>query len=473
MVSVSVDVNIEDTIAAISTPLGQGGIGIVRISGKCALKIADKIFRSKKKVKPSQFDTFTLHYGVIIGKNLRFGEKNEIIDQVLLTVMRGPHTYTCQDVVEINCHGGIVPLSKILEITLQCGARMANPGEFTQRAFLNGRIDLLQAEAVLNIITAKTDLALHCAMGQLQGMVSDRIHKLRDGLIELAAPLEALLDFPDQEIARLPPKKIIKILEHTIENIKSLINSAERGMMLQNGINVVISGSPNVGKSSLMNRFVDYERVIVTHISGTTRDVVEEIINIDGLPVKIFDTAGIMESECLITQKSVIRSFSVLEKADLVLYMFDASKKISESELQTAKKLKHKKVIIVLNKIDKPENINITRVKNILTYTPIVKISALNGLGISELKKQIVKYFFSGKILQNDEIIITNMRHKQILQRCLTNITNGLEIARNNGYDECLVFEIRQALDTLGEITGENVSEDILDNIFGRFCIGK
>ncbi len=473
-----IDITTEDTIAAISTPWGEGGIGIVRLSGKNAMKIADRVFVGKNGAKPSQFPSFTVHYGFIVaGRQDRQGRvsrrKQKVIDEVILTVMHSPYTYTKEDVVEINCHGGIVCFKKILQLVIDYGARLAYPGEFTQRAFLNGRIDLAQAEAVLNVVKSKTDLALSSAMNQLQGALSGRIDRLKNILIEIVAPLEAAIDFPDEEIDERPKKALSRALKTLSNDIKSLIDSADNGIMLQNGISVAFAGSPNVGKSSLMNRFVDYERVIVTHISGTTRDVVEEVVNIDGLPIRIADTAGIIDSKCLIAKKSVDKSLAFLNKADLVLFVLDASQKISKADSGVARQLKNKKVLIVINKIDLARKITLASIKKIMPKIPIVEISALKGFGIEKLKKEIVRLFFHGEIPKNDEFLVINIRHKQILENCRQNILKAIEIASTNGYDECLVFEIRQALYGLGEIVGENLDEHILNNIFSRFCIGK
>ncbi|MFH2137968.1 MAG: tRNA uridine-5-carboxymethylaminomethyl(34) synthesis GTPase MnmE [Candidatus Omnitrophota bacterium] len=458
--------NTEDTIAAISTPLGEGGIGMVRISGTEAIKIADKIFVGKNKVKLSQCPGFTVHYGIIT-------DKGAVIDEVIVTIMRAPRTYTKENIIEINCHGGIVTLRKILDLVVACGVRLAGPGEFTQRAFLNGRIDLTQAEAVLNVVNAKTDAALGAAMSQLQGALSERINSLRQELINIVSPLEASIDFPDEQISAKGRRNFVKALENIAKELKKLIDSAEKGIMLSDGISVVLAGAPNVGKSSIMNEFMQYERVIVTHISGTTRDVVEELININGLPVRLADTAGVMESACVITQKSVYKSLVFLDKADLVLFVLDASRKVQSSDIRVAKQLKNKKVLIAVNKIDLVQKLDYGAIKKILPQAAVVKISALKKNGIEKLKKNIAKLFFRGEIVKNDELLINDLRHKQILQRAYENINNAIKIGNTDSYDECLVFEIKQVLYCLGEIVGEDLSEDILDNIFSRFCVGK
>ncbi len=467
--------NSNDTIAAISTPAGVGGIAIIRLSGKKALKIGDKIFRSKSGRKISKAPGFTVHYGHIVGNNTSKSKnaKTKVIDEALLTVMRAPRTYTKEDVLEINCHGGIVPARKILELVIDKGARLALPGEFTQRAFLNGRIDLLQAEAALNIINAKTEAALSPAVYQLEGRLSSIINKMRNKLVEFIAPLEVAIDFPDESINFLPGSKLSAALRKIASDLKRFIDSADKGIMLQNGISIVLAGAANVGKSSIMNALVEYERVIVTNISGTTRDVVQELISINGMPVRIADTAGIMDSSCVITQESVTRSLAFFEKADLVLFVLDASRKINKTDMDVAKKLKNKKVVIVINKSDLKNRIDVSGIVKMFPGAPRVKISALKKQGILSLEKKITEQFFKGAIVQSEELVISNLRQKKSLEECYGFINNAILLIADKGFEECLIFEIRQALNSLSELVGENINEDILDNIFNRFCIGK
>ncbi len=473
---ISTYIDSKDTIAAISTPMGQGGIGIVRLSGNKAFKIGDRIFKprqSKKKI--AKLPSFSVHYGYIVSDSelKSKGQKQKIIDEVIITVMRAPKTYTKEDVLEINCHGGIVPLRKILELCIAQGARLAQPGEFTQRAFQNGRIDLIQAESVLNVINAKTDLALEPAMHQLQGKLSSHIKDLMSKLVEIVAPLEASIDFPDDTIKRMSRRNVINSLNAVCLEIRKLIDSADKGMMLANGIDIALVGAANVGKSSIMNSLLEYERVIVTNISGTTRDVVEEVLNMQGVPVKISDTAGIMESSCIITQKSMNRSLACLESADLVLLVLDGSRKIQKADLDVAKKIKHRKAIIVINKNDLGLKADLAPIKKLIPSAAVVRISALKKQGLGGLEKKILNMFFDGQIIGKDEFIISNLRQKEALENCYKNITAALEVVLTKGYEECLVFEIRQALDYLGQVVGENITEDILSNIFSRFCIGK
>lgn len=468
-------INPHDTIAAISTPPGIGGIGIIRLSGKKALKLGDKIFRAKSGRKISKAAGFTVHYGHVV-KNCNTKSKKaktKVLDEALCTVMRAPRTYTREDILEINCHGGIVPAKKVLELVIDNGARLAAPGEFTQRAYLNGRIDLLQAEALLNIINAKTEAALEPAVCQLEGKLSAIINKMRGRLIEFIAPLEASIDFPDESVLSASRSKLSSALKIIAKNLDRFIASADKGIMLQNGISIVLAGAANVGKSSIMNALVEYERVIVTNISGTTRDVVQELININGMPVRIADTAGIMDSSCVITQESVNRSLAFFQKADLVLFVLDSTRMVNKADMDVAKKLKGKKIVIVINKSDLKSRINLSGISEIFPNAPRVKISALKKQGLAQLEKKIVSQFFKGEIIPPEELIVSNLRQKQALVECLSFINNAILLIKNKGFDECLVFEIRQALNSLGSLVGDNINEDILDNIFGRFCIGK
>ena len=466
--------NTNDTIAAIATPPGVGGIGIIRLSGKKALKIGDKIFCSKSGVKISKAPGFTVHYGYIVQSNSKSkSKKTKILDEVLLTVMRAPYTYTREDVLEINCHGGIVPSRKVLELVIDNGARLAAAGEFTQRAFLNGRIDLLQAEAALNIVNAKTEAALEPAVYQLEGRLSSIINKMRQELIEFISPLEAAIDFPDEPVASLPAAGLKAALRKIANDLKRFIDSADKGIILQDGISIALAGAANVGKSSIMNALVEYERVIVTNISGTTRDIVQELININGMPVRIADTAGIMDSPCAITKESVARSLAFFKKADLVLFVLDSSRAINKADMDAAKRLKDKKIIIVINKSDLKSKIDLKDITKIFPDAPRVQISALCKQGMAQLEKKITAQFLKGETAQSEELIISNLRHKESLAECLQAINNAISLIKDKGFDECLIFEIRQALNALGALVGDNMTEDILDNIFSRFCVGK
>jgi tRNA modification GTPase len=457
---------INDTIAAISTPLGEGGIGIVRLSGKKAIKIADKIFKGKDKV--SNFLTHTIHYGKIVDPTT-----SEVIDTVLISVMHAPKTYTCEDIVEINAHGGIIPLNRILELVLSLGARLAEPGEFTKRAFLNGRIDLSQAEAVVDLIRAKTDLSAKFALSQLTGNLYKEISLLRKQILSLLVEIEASIDFYEEDIELLSIDEILDRLNDVKEKIEELIENAKYGKILQQGVITTIIGRPNVGKSSLLNALVGEPRAIVTHIPGTTRDAIEEMIDIEGIPLKVVDTAGMRHTMDIIEEEGVKRARKALNQADLVIFVMDGSENITKDDIRIMNELKNKETIIIINKSDLPQLIDIDKVKKSLPNKPIINICATQGTGLNELKKTIREIFFAGKILSTDALIITNLRHKEALKSSLKNINTAINAIEDNLSFEFVAVDLRESLDNLGLIVGETVTEDILNEIFSKFCIGK
>ena len=479
--------NLDDTIAAISTPIGQAGIGIVRLSGKKSLSIADKIFLGKDGLKPSKFKTYTTHYGWIIDRNQpapakRSGpgkpeyrnqkkDKRQIIDEVILTVMHSPRSYTKEDIVEINCHSGIVPLKKILDLVLSQGARLAQPGEFTKRAFLNGRIDLVQAESVLDIIRARTEASLRIGFNQLKGDLSKKIHDLRSQLLDIIAHLETLIDFPEEDIESTQSKDLLKSIEQAEKMLNKLLSSFQYGKILREGISVVICGKPNVGKSSLLNALLGEDRSIVTPIPGTTRDTIEEVINLEGIPLKIVDTAGIIEPKDLIEKEAIKRSQMYLSSADLALLVFDGSQKLNKDDQILINKTKDKQIIAVINKIDLKQHIDISKLKNL--FKNIVRISALKNKGIGDLRKQITKKVWGGDIISTDEVLVSNVRHEDALRRAAAFLLEAKDIIKSNNSLELVSHCLRESVNCLGEITGETIGEDILDRIFGEFCIGK
>ncbi|HOX54281.1 MAG: tRNA uridine-5-carboxymethylaminomethyl(34) synthesis GTPase MnmE [Candidatus Omnitrophica bacterium] len=459
---------LNDTIAAVSTPLGQAGIGIVRLSGKDSLSIADKIFISREKNKPSKFKTYTTHYGWICENG-----KGKIIDEVIMTVMRSPKSYTKEDIVEINCHSGFLPLKKILNIAVKMGARLAEPGEFTRRAFINGRIDLAQAEAVLDIINAKTDSALEIGVSQLKGELSKKIEEIRNGLVEVLAYLEASIDFPEEDIDKLSLKQQTKHLVLAKRNIESLLESSEHGKIMREGIDVVICGKPNVGKSSLLNTLIKEEKAIVTHIPGTTRDIVEEVINLKGIPLRFVDTAGIIEPKDLVEKEAIKRSRKQLENCDLALFVLDNHQKISNQDKNLINNLKGKNIIFVVNKIDLSSKINIKTLKSLAKNSTIVKISALHKLGIRDLEDAIIKNIWQGRFKTNKGVFISNIRHIQALRNALFETDNTLELISKKISVELICFELTSAVKELDSITGRTIEKDLLDKIFSEFCIGK
>ena len=473
-----IDINSNDTIAAIATPVGESGIGIVRISGKKALSIADKIFVSQDGQKPSRFKTYTTHYGWIVnslsrltaGKKIGKGQ-TEVIDEVILTVMRAPKSYTREDIVEINCHGGIIPLRKTLELVLDSGVRLSKPGEFTQRAFLNGRIDLVQAEAVLDIIRAKTVYALELSLRQLKGSLSKKLNQLRDRLLNSVSILEANIDFPDEDLEAVDLAGIAASIDQVNQELNLLLQNAERGRIFREGIKVVICGKPNVGKSSLLNALLKIERSIVTSVAGTTRDTIEEILDIRGIPIRIVDTAGIIEPSDLIEKKAVSRSQRYIREADLVLIIFDGSKYLSYEDRVLMRKIKLKPTLALINKIDKKLKIKYNEI--IQRFGQVVKISAKKQRGIDLLEEAIAQFVFSGKIKSGQPLWVTNLRHIQNLRKVQKSITQAKKSVKLDLSFEFIAQDLKQAISFLDEIQGKRVCEDILDRIFSEFCIGK
>lgn len=475
---------LNDTIVAISTPVGESGIGIVRLSGKDALSIVDKIFLSKDGNKPSRFKTYTTHYGWIVEnsklktpacpagrQNAKIKRPEEFIDEVILTVMRAPKSYTKEDVVEINCHGGIVALRRVLDLVLERGCRLAEPGEFTKRAFLNGRIDLSQAEAVLDIIKAKTDLALKLGVEQLKGILSKKINKIRAVLLDIVSQIEANIDFPEEEIDALNLKGLYCKLEDVSKGLEDILDTSRQGRVLREGINVVICGKPNVGKSSLLNVLLKQERSIVTPIAGTTRDTIEEVLDIRGIPIKIVDTAGIIEPKDIIEKKAVSRSKRYMELADLVILVFDGSRQLSQEDILLMKRLDSKPTLAVINKIDLRQKINkkylLKRFKN------VVEISCLKNKNISLFEEEVTNYVWQGKAGSQEGIFISNLRHIQLLKKTARQISQALSSFKKGLSLEFIAQDIKEALFYLDDILGKRFCQDLLDKIFSDFCIGK
>jgi len=452
--------SLDDTIAAISTPIGEGGIGIVRMSGPEALAILRRIF---KRARGGSLASYRLHYGHIVDPR-----SGEVVDEVLASYMKAPHTYTRQDVVEINCHGGIIPLRRILELCLREGARLASPGEFTLRAFVNGRIDLAQAEAVLDIVRAKTEAGLRVALNQLEGRLSEEVRRLRARLVDVLAYLEASIDFPEDEI---PARDLASDLEEARRGLEELLAHADRGLIYRQGIRTAIVGRPNVGKSSLLNALLRTSRAIVAPIPGTTRDTLEETLNLQGIPLVLVDTAGIVaETEDILTRLGIERSRKALAQADLALLVLDGSEPLSEADRQIAALVGEKAAILVINKLDLPQAID---EPDILTQAPRVRISALTGEGLEELERTIVEVVFSGQVLASEEPLVSNPRHKDALQRALEHVISAQEAHAQGLPADFLAIDLTSAVSALGEITGETVSEDLLEAIFSNFCVGK
>ena len=454
-----------DTIAAISTAIGEGGIAIIRISGEKAKEIANNIFEAKDKKSILDMKSYNMKYGYIIDEN-----KNHI-DEVIISYMKGPRSFTAEDTIEINCHGGVVATNKVLETVIRQGARLAEPGEFTKRAFLNGRIDLSQAEAVIDIITSKTELSMKSALMQSEGVISKEIRALRDKIISIIAHIEATVDYPEDDLEEVTADEAIKDLQNINEEIKRLIDTSEEGKILREGLSTVIVGKPNVGKSSLLNALTKENRAIVTDVPGTTRDVIEEYISVAGVPIKVIDTAGIRETEDIVEKIGVEKSREKISDADLVILMLDSNSGLSEEDKEIINHVRDKKYMVLLNKSDLDNNLTEEDL-NFLECDNVFKISAKTGSGIDVVKSKIRDLFFKGEITTNN-VIVTNTRHKEALFRAYDSINSAIEALKNTFAIDLASIDIRNSWTFLGEITGDSLEENIIDKIFKDFCLGK
>lgn len=452
----------EDTIAAISTPIGEGSIAVIRISGPQAFDVADRLFASKRG-RPSQFPSHTIHFGAI-------SLDGDILDRVMLSVMRSPRTYTGQDTVEINCHGGTLAAKRVLGAALCRGARLAQPGEFTKRAFLNGKMDLTQAEAVMDVIRATTDRSLASANRVLEGEIGERIRELRDTILSTLAHLEAHIDFPDDDIPEQTRDDLASSLAQVRAGLQELLATATAGKILRDGISVVIGGRPNVGKSTLMNALLGYDRSIVTPIAGTTRDTVEESANICGIPVRLTDTAGIRRSRGTVEQIGVARAHKALADSDITLYLLDASRPVNEADAAILNLCDGNKTIVVINKIDLPRRLILPAN---LPGLDCVETSAITRTGIEELKRRVEVMAMRGHGETTEGIATINERHAHAIRRAINYLTESGNALKERQPPEIVSQGIRSALSAVGEITGEVTTEDILQRIFSNFCIGK
>ena len=455
-----------DTIAAIATASGNSGIGIIRVSGDEAIEIVDKIFKSVNSDKKLvNVKSHTINYGHIV-------DNDKVIDEVLVSVMNGPHSYTGEDVVEINCHGGMIMIRKILEIVLKNGARTAEPGEFTKRAFLNGRMDLSQAEAVMDVINAKNEFALSSSIEQLNGRVSEKIKSLREKIIYNIAFIESALDDPEHISIDGYSEKLSKILEEVNGELSRLINNFDNGRIVKEGVKTVILGKPNAGKSSLLNLLLGEERAIVTDIEGTTRDTLEESINLNGVFLNLIDTAGIRDSEDVVEQIGVNKAKELAEKSDLVIFVADASKELDENDKEIINLIKDKQAIVLLNKSDLGTIIN---EKNVSEFDnkPVITFSAKTGDGLDELENKIRNLFYEGKVKYNDELYITNARQKESLINAKNSIEEVIKSVENDMPEDFYSIDLMDAYTYLGQIIGESVEDDLVNEIFSKFCMGK
>lgn len=455
-----------DTIAAIATAVSNSGIGIIRISGSKAIVVADRIFESIKEGKKLQdVPTHTIHYGMV-------KDGNQILDEVLVTVMRGPHSYTGEDTVEINCHGGVLVMKRILETVIRSGAVAAEPGEFTKRAFLNGRMDLSQAEAVMDVIAAKNDYAMANSVSQLKGSVSRKIKKLREALLYQVAYIESALDDPEHISLDGYTRELRKALEEIVPEIEGLLKNADNGRLISEGIRTVILGKPNAGKSSLMNILVGQERAIVTDVAGTTRDILEEQIRIGDVSLRLTDTAGIRETEDMVEKIGVLRAKEAAKEADLIIYVVDGACPLDGNDREIIEMLKSKRAIILLNKVDLNLVVEAKELEK-MTGHPVIEISAKEEIGIERLEKEISYLFFHGKLDFNDELVITNIRHKNALEAALGSLQLVFQGMKDGMPEDFLTIDLMDAYGKLGSIVGEAVEDDLVNEIFGKFCMGK
>lgn len=456
----------EETIAAISTAVGEAGIGIVRMSGIDALEIANQVFSGEKVESLNMAGNKRLVYGHIVD-----GDKR--IDEVLIAKMKAPFTYTREDMVEIYCHGGIISVKKVLELLLRKGARLSEPGEFTKRAFLNGRLDLSQAEAVIDIIKAKTDKSFEVSLNQLEGSLSRKIEDIRKIVLEMVAHVEVSIDFPEEDIEDITFDELLERANTIRENIGALLSTAERGKILRDGLNTIILGKPNVGKSSLLNAVLRENRAIVTDIPGTTRDLIEEYVNIDGIPLKIVDTAGIRNTEDLVEKIGVDIAKKKVEESDLVIGVFDISRELDEEDYEIIKLIENKNAIVILNKTDLPSKYDDISIREKLKGKEIIETSINKGIGLESLENAIKNMFYSGEIKVESDLVVTNMRHKNQLEKALENIESAIVDIENKVPLDCIEVDLKNCWENLGKISGDTISEDILDKIFSEFCIGK
>ena len=455
-----------DTIAAIATAMSNSGIGIVRISGDEALDVADRIFRPKKgSRKVSDMETHTIHYGYVT-------DGDEVIDEVMLLIMKAPRSYTCEDTIEIDCHGGVLVMKKILETVLKYGARPAEPGEFTKRAFLNGRIDLSQAESVIDVINAQNELALKSSVSQLQGAVLEKIKAIRAVVLHEIAFIESALDDPEHVSLEGYPEQLHEIMSDAHSKVKKLLDSSDNGKMLKEGINTAIVGKPNAGKSSLLNILVGEERAIVTEIAGTTRDILQEQIQIGGIGLNVIDTAGIRDTEDIVEKIGVNKSREYIEKADLIIYVVDSSTELDENDQEIIEAIQNKKAIVLLNKSDLDAKTDASVLQTQLSK-PILSISAKNNTGIHELETLIEEMFFSGKLSFNDEVYITNIRQKNALAEAQNSLKMVLQSIADGMPEDFFTIDMMNAYEALGTVIGESVGEDLVNEIFSKFCMGK
>ena len=455
----------DDTIAAVATAYGEGGIGIIRISGEKSLDILEEIFEFHGI---EEIVNRRMTYGKIVDR-----DNGQTIDEVLAVYMKGPATYTAEDVVEINCHGSTVSLRKTLSLVLRKGARLAEPGEFTKRAFLNGRIDLSQAEAVIDVVKAKTDKSFDVALSQLEGGLSSYIRDIRQNLLDLLVDITVNIDYPDEDIEEITYDKLEINIKQIGDMIEKLLSTASSGRMIREGIRVAIAGKPNVGKSSLMNGLLRETRAIVTEIPGTTRDTIEEALSIRNIPVYLIDTAGIRETSDKVEKLGIEKSKEAFNNADFIIFIMDGSEEISSEDEEIIEYLKERKCLVLINKKDLEQKIDSVQIKNMLPNSQIIKTSLINGDGIEEIENSIEELVYGGEITQSESMMVNNVLHINLLTDSFNSLEDALQMAVNREALDFIEIDVKNAYELTGEIIGESVNDDIINEVFARFCLGK
>ncbi|HCT6557587.1 TPA: tRNA uridine-5-carboxymethylaminomethyl(34) synthesis GTPase MnmE [Staphylococcus aureus] len=456
-----------DTITSISTPMGEGAIGIVRLSGPQAVEIADKLYKGKHLL--NDVPSHTINYGHIIDP-----ESKEVVEEVMVSVLRAPKTFTREDIIEINCHGGILTINRVLELTMTYGARMAEPGEFTKRAFLNGRIDLSQAEAVMDFIRSKTDRASKVAMNQIEGRLSDLIKKQRQSILEILAQVEVNIDYPEyDDVENATTEFLLEQSKEIKQEINRLLDTGAQGKIMREGLSTVIVGKPNVGKSSMLNNLIQDNKAIVTEVAGTTRDVLEEYVNVRGVPLRLVDTAGIRETEDIVEKIGVERSRKALSQADLILFVLNNNEALTQEDYTLYEVVKNEDVIVIVNKMDLEQNIDINEVKDMIGDTPLIQTSMLKQEGIDELEIQIRDLFFGGEVQNQDMTYVSNSRHISLLKQARQTIQDAIDAAESGVPMDMVQIDLTRTWEILGEIIGETASDELIDQLFSQFCLGK
>lgn len=456
-----------DTITSISTPMGEGAIGIVRLSGSRAIEITDKLYKGKKPL--AEVDSHTINYGHIVDP-----DTNEVVEEVMVSVLRAPKTFTREDIVEINCHGGILTINRVLELTMTAGARMAEPGEYTKRAFLNGRIDLSQAEAVMDFIRSKTDRASKVAMNQIEGRLSDMIKRQRQSILEILAQVEVNIDYPEyDDVEDATTEFLLEKSEEIKSEIDRLLATGTQGKIMREGLSTVIVGKPNVGKSSMLNNLIQDNKAIVTEVAGTTRDVLEEYVNVRGVPLRLVDTAGIRETEDIVEKIGVERSRKALSEADLILFVLNYNEALTEEDVKLYEVIKNEDAIVIVNKTDLEQHLDLDEVRDMVGDMPVIETSMLKQEGIDQLEEQIRDLFFGGEVRNQDMTYVSNSRHISLLKQARHSIQDAIDAAEAGIPMDMVQIDLTRTWEILGEIIGASASDELIDQLFSQFCLGK